>query len=447
MMDISFGTSGIRGVVGENITPELALALGRVIAKKRGSRVAVGRDTRPSGAVLERALIAGINFLGGSALRLGVVPTPTTAIATRAGASSGVMITASHNPPRYNGFKFYNRFGEEISRGEEREIENLLRADKSASAEPNGFGSSFSVGDAVEKHIELALSLTDRSLIEKKKPKIVVDCGNGAACSIAPSMLREAGCRVVGFNAEPSGAFSRNPEPNSESLEDACAVVRSSGADMGVGYDADGDRVVVIDERGEVLGLDEQLSLISGYMLGEKGGSIVSTVEASLAVKEAVEKNGGNFIITEVGSRNIAERIRGSGAIFGGEPCGEYIFPDEVLSPDGMLATLKFVELICREGKLGKLRKGIRKYPMRRAKFSCTDRSASMKGIRDRVIKEFKGDVSERDGVRIDFRDGWLLVRASGTEPVIRVTCEHKNGKELDKIFRRTEGIVRGGLA
>ncbi|MCX6775859.1 MAG: phosphoglucosamine mutase [Candidatus Micrarchaeota archaeon] len=446
MMDVSFGTSGIRGVVGENITPELALALGQVITKKRGSKVVIGRDTRPSGAVMESALIAGINFLGGSALRLGVVPTPTTAIATRARANSGIMITASHNPPQYNGFKFYNRLGEEISREEEREIENLLRAKKFASPELDGFGDSFSVADAVDKHIELAFSLTDRALIEKKKPKIVVDCGNGAACSIAPFMLREVGCRVVGFNAEPSGTFSRNLEPNSESLEDACAVVRSSGADMGIGYDADGDRVVVMDERGEVLGLDEQLSLISGYLLGEKGGSVVSTVEASLAVKEAVEKNGGNFIITEVGSRNVAERMRGSGAIFGGEPCGEYIFPEEVLSPDGMLATLKFVELMCREGKLGKLRKEIKKYPMRRAKFNCSNRSASMERIKGRITGEFKGDVNEKDGVRIDLRDGWLLVRASGTESAIRVTCEHKSERELEKIFRRAEGIVKEGL-
>jgi len=445
-MNVSFGTSGIRGVVNESITPEIALALGRIITKKRGNKVAIGRDTRASGAVLESALVAGINFLGGSALRLGIVPTPTTAIATRARANSGVMITASHNPPQYNGFKFYNRFGEEISREDEREIENLLRAGKFASSEPDGFGSSFPVADAVDKHAELALSLVDGALIKRKKPKIVVDCGNGAACSIAPFVLREAGCKVIGLNAEPSGSFSRNLEPSSESLEDACAVVRSSGADMGVGYDGDADRALIIDERGEVLGLDEQLSLISRYMLGGKTGTIVSTVEASLAVKEAVEKNGGNFIITEVGSRNVADRMRGSGAVFGGEPCGEYIFPEEILSPDGVLATLKFVEMLCSEGKLGKLRKGIKKYPMRRAKFSCTDKNASIERIRERIRGEFNGDVNEKDGIRVDSKGGWLLVRASGTESIIRITCEHKSERELEKIFRKAEAIVKEGV-
>jgi len=442
-MDASFGTSGIRGVINESITPELALALGRVITRKRGNKVAIGRDTRLSGAVLESALVAGISFLGGSALRLGVVTTPTTAIATRARANSGVMITASHNPPQYNGFKFYNRFGEEISREEEREIENLLRVGKSASEEPDGFGDSFPVADAVDKHMELALSLVDTSLIARKKPKIVVDCGNGAACSIAPSILSKAGCRVIGLNAEPSGSFSRSLEPNAESLENACAVVRSSGADMGVGYDGDADRAVIIDEKGGVLGLDEQLSLISTYLLGGKGGSVVSTVEASLAVKEAVEKNGGNFIITEVGSRNVADRMRGSGAVFGGEPCGEYIFPDEILSPDGILATLKFVELLCREGKIGKLRKSVRKYPMKRAKFNCTDKNASVERIKEEIRGAFKGDVNERDGIRVDFENGWLLVRASGTEPVVRLTCEHRSERELEKIFTKAGAIVK----
>jgi phosphoglucosamine mutase len=445
-MNISFGTSGIRGVVNEDITPELALILGQAVTKKKGTKVVVGRDTRTSGVVLEKALVAGINFLGGCALKLGIVSTPTTAIATKERADRGVMITASHNPPQYNGFKFYNRFGEEISREEEKELENVIGANRLSTQEAGGAGESYDVWDAVERHMELALGFTDTKVIERKKPKVVVDCGNGAACSIAPFLLREAGCRVIGVNAEPSGVFSRSLEPNSESLEDACSIVRSAGADMGVGYDGDGDRAVIIDERGEVLGLDEQLSILASYMLKGKGGSVVSTVEASLAVREAVERSGGKLIITEVGSRNVAERMRGGGAVFGGEPCGEYIFPEEVLSPDGMLATLKFVELICREGKLGKLRRSVRHYPIRRAKFSCADKRSAMERIKEMVVSEFKGDVDERDGVRVDFKGGWLLLRASGTEPLIRLTCEHRSEGELEKVFRRAERIVREGL-
>jgi len=444
-MDVSFGTSGIRGVVNEGITPELALVLGEVITKKRGMKVVVGRDTRTSGAVLEGALVSGISFLGGSALKLGIVSTPTTAIATRERGDSGVMITASHNPPQYNGFKFYNRFGEEIGRDEEREIENIVRARKMQRGEPGQAGESYDVHDAVERHINLALSLVDGRVIERKKPKVVVDCGNGAASSIAPFLLREAGCRVITVNSEPSGIFSRSLEPNSENLQDACSVVRSTGADIGVGYDGDGDRVLVIDERGEVLGLDEQLAMLSGY-IAKDGGTVVSTFEASLAVREAVEKKGGKLLITEVGSRNVADLIRANGAVFGGEPCGEYIFPEEVMSPDGMLASLKFVEFMCSEGRLSKLRKNVRKYPMKRMKFSCSDRKGSMERIKEKIEKEFRGEVNERDGVRVDFTGGWVLVRASGTEPVIRLTCEHRNAGELEKVFRRAENIVRGGL-
>jgi phosphoglucosamine mutase len=444
-MDISFGTSGIRGIVGESITPDLALLLGKVVVKRRGARIVVGRDTRISGVVLEEALVAGINSAGGCALRLGVVSTPTLAIATRERAERGVMITASHNPPQYNGFKFYNRFGEEIGREEEKGIENAMVANKFNSPEPDEACESYYVKDAVERHIEIALGLTDVKAIGKRRPKVVVDCGNGAACSIAPFLLREAGCRVISVNAEPSGAFSRSLEPNSESLEDACAIVRSTGADMGVGYDGDGDRAVIIDESGEVLELDEQLSLLSSYIVNN-GGTVVSTVEASLALEDAVGKKGGKLITTDVGSRNVAEAIRINGAVFGGEPCGEYIFPEEVMSPDGMLATLKFVELLCMEGKLGKLRKSVKKYPIMRAKFSFGEKRAAMERIKGMVMREFKGEVNESDGVRVDFKGGWLLIRASGTEPMIRLTCEHRNKSELEKVFSKAESVVREGL-
>jgi phosphomannomutase len=395
--------------------------------------------------VLEEALVAGINSLGGCALRVGVVSTPTLAIAARERADKGVMITASHNPPRYNGFKFYNRFGEEISREEEKCIENAIVANRPSPPELEGACESYDVEDAVERHMEIALGLTDVKAIERRKPKVVVDCGNGAACSIAPFLLREAGCHVISVNAEASGVFSRNLEPNSESLEDACAVVRSTGADMGVGYDGDGDRAVIIDESGEVLGLDEQLSLLSSHIVNN-GGTVVSTVEASLALKDAVEKKGGKLIITDVGSRNVAEAIRMNGAVFGGEPCGEYIFPEEVMSPDGMLATLRFVELLCTEGKLGKLRKSVKKYPIMRAKFSCGEKRAAMERIKGMVVREFRGEVNESDGVRVDFKGGWLLIRASGTEPMIRLTCEHRNKSELEKVFSKAESVVREGL-
>jgi len=441
-MGVSFGTSGIRGVVGKEITPELALRLGEIIGKKK-RKVVVGRDTRESGVALEAALVAGITFAGGTALKLGVVPTPTTAIATKQKGEAGVMITASHNPAEYNGFKVYNRFGEEISKEEEREIENIIEMAK-AQAEYGG-GSVYEVRDAVEKHIELALSLADVSLIQKRKPKVVVDCGNGATSSIAPFLLKEAGCRVISVNAEPSGVFSRALEPNSESLADASAVVKKSGAMLGVGYDGDGDRAVVIDETGAVLDLDEQLSLLLNYIVKE-GCTVVSTVEASLAVREAVERGGGKLVVTEVGSRNVAEMIRMTGAVFGGEPCGEYIFPEEINSPDGMMIALKFIELACREGKLSRLKGKVRKYPIRRMKFECSDKAGSMEVIKEKLIGEFEGKLNERDGVRIDFKDGWLLVRASGTEPVIRLTCEHKNKTELERMCKKAEQVVREGV-
>lgn len=436
-----FGTSGIRGVVGKDITPELAFKVGASISSP-GESVIVSRDTRKTGEMLSNALSSGIMFTGAHVIDMEIAPTPTLALATKKRKCSGVVVTASHNPPEYNGFKFFHN-GMELFGKREEQLASLIKGGKFRHAEWHSIGRYGKTGDGIREHIDLILSLVDLGAIKRKRPKVLVDCGNGAASVAMPYLLREAGCHVIGVNCEQSGIFNRPLEPNEENLKDTCSLVKSIGADIGIAHDGDGDRAIIIDEEGELLGLDRQLALMVENMTEKGKGDIVTTVEASLCVRETARRKKRGIIITPVGSKFVAYEVERRKAAFGGEPCGEYVFPKGVLSPDGLLSGLLFVELFCKKGSLNKLKKRIKTYPIKRAKFACGNKERAMERIKKELPALIRGEVSSADGLRIDFDDGWVLVRASGTEPFIRLTSENKSGKEGERISGIAEKIIR----
>ncbi len=438
-----FGTSGIRGVFGTDVTPELALKVGYALGSM-GPKLLVGRDTRASGTVLARALSAGALAAGADVIGLGIVSTPTLGHATAKFNCLGAMITASHNPPEYNGIKIFEK-GCEARIARENEIEKSVTAGKAPAIDWRKLGSPSTYEGAVRDHISLALAQVDIALISKKMPKVLVDCGNGAASVISPFALREAGCTVVGVNCEPSSNFARKLEPNAENLSDFSKMVKACGAQMGIAHDGDGDRAIILDEKGELLGLDTQLALMCESELalagGEKG-TVVTTVEASLAVREAIEKHGGKVEIVPVGSREVGEKVAEKHGIFGGEPCGEYIYPKASLLADGTLTALKFVELMCRKGSLGAQRLRVREYPIMRGKYPAKDKHGAMKRIAGEMAK-LKGKRNVADGVRVDFDNSWVLVRASGTEPIVRITCEARDDAACRELYAKAEAIVK----
>ncbi|RLG19813.1 phosphoglucosamine mutase [Candidatus Micrarchaeota archaeon] len=436
-----FGTSGIRGLFGSEVTLELATKVGLSIGHAGSKRVVVARDTRPSGIALEYALAAGAIAAGAEVISAGVVPTPTLGHATRKFDCIGAMITASHNPPEYNGIKIFEK-GTEACVRRERDVERHVLSGMDR-LKWNEMGSQVSYDSAVHDHIESVLRRIDRAKIEKKRPKVLVDAGNGAASTISPFALRMAGCQVIGVNCEPSGSFARGLEPNAENLKEFSKLVRACGADMGVAHDGDGDRAVVLDEKGQMLGLDVQLALMCEHELEWKNGTIVTTVEASLAVRQAIERHGGKVAIVPVGSRRVSERIaRTKGAVFGGEPCGEYVYPKAGLLADGILAGLKFANLFCEKGKLSSLRSTVKSYPIMRGKYRCKKKEATMRKVA-MDMSRLKGRVNTADGIRIDFENSWVLVRPSGTEPVIRLTCEAHEQKECKELYSKVESIIK----
>jgi len=434
-----FGTSGIRGIYGKEITESLAGKVSNIFADKD---IALGRDMRPSGVSLSDAVESGTLSRGKNIYQLGIVPTPTVALATQKHKCNGIMITASHNPPEYNGLKLIEK-GKEISKTREKEIERDYAIGKHFKSEEPG--SVFHDSMILDEHKELILSNVDCDAIAKRKPKAIVDC-NGAGSVITPYLLKDLGCDVVSLNAE-IGTFNRPSEPNDANLSMLKALVPKLGADFGLAHDGDGDRTVVVDEKGNILPFDAQLAMMMEHELKQsnnKSKNIISTMEASLSVRKAVEESGGKIIITPVGSTYVADALEAENALFGGEPCGEYIYKDGVHVPDGPMAAAKLVEIFAHNGKFSVQAKQFKTNPIARERFSSSKKYEVVESLRKEIRVE--GKRCEDDGIRIDEEDGWFLIRASGTEPIVRLTMEYESKAKLEKRKEEISKIIMGKI-
>ena len=415
-----FGTSGIRGVYGKEITEELARKIGNAFGN---GQLFLGRDLRTSSVSLAKAVAQGAQAAGCDVSDLGIVPTSTVAFAGK----RGIMVTASHNPPEYNGLKLMED-GKEIGK----KLEKQVVEDYKKPMKTGEQGTLTKDNEVLHRHRQMIID----SVSITKKPTIVVDC-NGAAASLTPFLLGDLGCRVISLNSS-LGCFNRPSEPNEENLRHLGRLVVEFGADFGVAHDGDGDRCVIVDDKGGMLPFDIQLAMMIEHELSKsKNRMIVSTVEASLAIRKVVEDNGGEIEITPVGSTYVGEMIRKKNALFGGEPCGEYIYNDGVHVPDAPMAVAKFVEIF-EKGKFSELRKKYSHGFMAREKFRAKDKAKTVEKVKKRISVE--GRIRDDDGIRVDEEDGWFLVRASGTEPVVRLTMEYETKEKLE---RRKKELVR----
>ena len=436
-----FGTSGIRGIYGKDVTCELARQVGNAAAKQcTQNKLIVSQDTRSTSPILTASLASGAMFGGVDVLDIGIAPTPLLAYVTYKNKCSGAMITASHNPPEYNGIKLFSN-GMEYKKAQEAKVVRLVAAGET--------GVSWDKTGKIKKenlsaeYISFLLFLVDSALIKKRKLRVLVDAGNAAAYSLAPAMFSAAGCEVISINCDQPGNFVRDLEPKKETLGRAAKLVVEKNCDFGIAFDGDGDRAIAIDEKGNVLPLDVQLSIFCSYFLSNtKNGKIITTVEASLCVRETVEKLGGHLLITPVGSQHVAEEVLKQNACFGGEPCGEYVFPSSIPCADGIFSALMVAQIYCKQGKLSDLASKVKTYSMERRKYKCDNKKKQQ--IMSALSKEFSFDatLSKIDGLRYDFSDGWLLIRPSGTEPAIRLTCEFREKEKLDAIVKKAEVAI-----
>jgi len=441
-----FGTSGVRGVVGDQLTPELALDLGLALATYLGGKgsVALGKDPRTSSDMIEGCLTSGLLSGGCDVMKLGIVPTPAVSFAVRRfRAKAGVMITASHNPPEYNGIKFWGSDGMAYTSEQEEAIERIYFSKQMKPTAWDRIGKVEAI-DVLPSYIDEIVGTVKL----KRSYKVVVDCGNGAGSLVTPHLLRKLGCKVVTLNSQLDGFFpGRKLEPSPENLGELCGVVKSIGADIGIAHDGDADRAAAVDELGRVAQPDKLLGLISAHQIRRKKEVVVTTVDASSVVDDCVIKRGGKVVRTPVGDVSVAAAIKKHKAVFGGEPSGAWIFPRVHLAPDGPLATTKILELIdSTDKKLSKLLDMLPEYPTVREKVACPNekKAGAMKKFEAHAKREFLGvkKILAIDGVRLEFESGWVLVRPSGTEPYIRVTVESKTPTQAKEIARKAVKIL-----
>ena len=439
-----FGTSGIRGLIGSEVTCELALNVGKSLAYYLGNEgtVVIGYDTRTTNQMLDQAICAGLLESGVDVIKIGMVPTPLVGYATeKLDADAGIMLTASHNPSQYNGIKLWNKNGMAYTQTQERKIEEIYANKDYISVSWDSIG-KLSVNEEIKgQYIDDLVDMVDI----KEGLKVVVDCASGAGSEISPLVFRKAGCEVTTLNSQPDGFFpGRNPEPNAENLQTLMKTVVAIGADLGIAHDGDADRMITVDEKGNISPFDSLLALISK----EFEGDIVTTVDAGLCMDESVK---GEVLRTPVGDVNVAEVIIEKNAAFGGEPSGTWLHPDFCMCPDGILSGLRMAEIVSREGKLSELLAQIPQYPNIREKITCSKEAKIkvMENMEDLLKDAFDDivEVNSLDGVRLTFADdSWVLVRPSGTEDYIRITLESRDAGRAEEIKEICVKIINENL-
>jgi phosphoglucosamine mutase len=415
-----FGTDGVRGVVGKEITPELVERLGRAATLWCGrGRIFVGRDTRASGPELEAALARGIASVGGNAVVAGVLPTPAVALLT---LDLGCVITASHNPPEYNGVKFFDRDGQKLSDTQEEEIEALL------DAPATGGGEIDEVGVATDSYLE---HVVERFGSDLKGLRIGVDCANGAYAGLAPQAFTQLGADVAAIGNEPDGS-NINVGCGATDLRALQRTVTEQGLDLGVAFDGDGDRMLAVDGNGDVVDGDQIVAVLA---LDRKVDMVAVTVMANMGLHRLMADNGIRVVTTDVGDRYVLEALRREGGILGGEQSGHLIWLDGHVTGDGLVAAL----LLCNalHGRpLAEVAAVMPRFPQAKENVSVTSRGQLNQAVEEEVAR-LNAELAGR---------GRVLVRPSGTEPVIRVLAEAETGQEAESLCGKISSLVRREL-
>lgn len=442
-----FGTDGVRGVANSELTPELAFKLGRyggyVLTKEHNERpkVLIGRDTRISGHMLEGALVAGLLSIGVEVMRLGVISTPGVAFLTKAlSAQAGVMISASHNPVEDNGIKFFGPDGFKLTDEQEEEIEKYLEMEQDELPRPVGkdLGVVNDYFEGGQKYIQYLKQTVDDDF---SGIHIALDCANGATSSLANYLFADLEADLSTMGASPDG-LNINDGVGSTHPDSLAKFVLEKGADVGLAFDGDGDRLIAVDENGEIVDGDQIMYICAKYMKQEgrlKQSTVVSTVMSNLGFYKALEVQEIKSIPTAVGDRYVVEEMKKNGYNLGGEQSGHIIFLDYNTTGDGMLTGLQLINILKQTKKpLSELAKEMKKYPQKLVNIRVTDKhhvtdNEKVKEVIEQVENEMAGN-------------GRVLVRPSGTEPLVRVMVEAATTEECDSYVNRIASVVRAEM-
>jgi phosphomannomutase/phosphoglucomutase len=439
-----FGTNGVRGIVGEDMTPALVMRIGMALASMRRGCIAVGRDTRTSGPALQSAVTAGILACGCDVVDVGVLPTPALQYLVGRHFDAGAMITASHNPPEYNGVKIIEPDGTEMGDDETIRLENLLFSDDFALESWKHVGKERSAADLISEYTDAIVAAFPRGI--GAGLTVIVDPGSGPAAQTTAAILTSMGCTVHTVNAQMDGRFpGRLPEPSPEGLRTLSQLVVELGADFGVAHDGDADRAVFIDEQGNFVDENSEFALIQGFVCRKKRGIVVTPVSTSRVVEDIGAETGCRIVYTPVGSIYVARTMRqleerGETVVFGGEGNGGLIFPQHQYCRDGGITAAAMVALLREAGApLSALVAALPAWHMIREKIHTEDPAGCIVRLRSAFRAE---DLDDTDGIRINRTETWALLRPSGTEPFMRLFVEGKEPAAAAAFAEEIRGVL-----
>ncbi|MEM2098857.1 MAG: phosphoglucosamine mutase [Candidatus Bathyarchaeia archaeon] len=435
-----FGTNGIRGIINKTLTPEMAIKIATAIGTYFGKQknLLIGYDARTSGPMLARAVTAGLTATGCNIHNAGMAPTPALQYAVKNHKLDGaVIITASHNPPEYNGIKAIWNDGIETSHEQELEIEKIYYQNTIALAEWDKIGTTRDLPNINLEYINAIKNHVNTAKIAAKRYHIVIDAANSVAALTAPQLLRELGCRVTTINANIDGTFpGRQPEPRPENLTELSKTVKAIGADLGVAFDGDADRSIFTDEKGEIYWGDKTFALIAKHFLQKNPHSkIVTPVSSSTLIKDIADAYGGEIVWTKVGSVTVSHKMKELNAKLGGEENGGVFYGPHQAVRDGAMTTALILDIMAEtEEKLSTLIAEQPQYFIEKGKIECPENKKEkvLEKLNTQVQSE---NVSTIDGLKIWFNDkSALLIRPSGTEPVYRLYAEAKSRERAIKL-------------
>jgi phosphoglucosamine mutase len=440
-----FGTSGIRGVVNQDLSPDfcrrVALAIGTTLSPS--STVCIATDTRISRDVIKEAVCAGLLSCSINVVDLGILPTPALALLTRElSCTAGIMVTASHNPPEFNGIKLFAENSVGYSQAQEAEIEKAYFEQKFRQGKKGTLEQAQDMKQRYLSFIKGKLSLPGFN----HHLKLVVDPGNGAASKFASDILVQMGLDVIPVNDEPDGLFpARSPEPKEDTLQSTANFLRQHNADLAICFDGDADRVVFCDKEG-FLGFNEPIAFISRLAVKKTGKKrIATTVETGTLLDLAVKDLGVEVVRGRVGDVAVAHLVQELDAALGVEQVGVYIFPEMGYYPDSIFASLFLLSQLSDAGEIRQFFERIPRLFFEKAKVPCPDelKESVMARVKEKVHLFASDKINTLDGLRLDFPDSWMLIRASGTEPAVRIISESTSQRQTDELISKGKELVQ----
>ncbi len=438
MSEPIISVSGLRGIVGESLTPEIAIRYACAFAQPlRGKTLVISRDGRETGPMLSAVLRGALSALGCHVIDADVAATPTTGVLVRElNAAGGIQISASHNPPPYNGLKLFSPEGRVIPELAGRAVIERYRNPSPVWAAYDALGQINTCEDSTHRHWELVLGTVDVERIRSRKFKVLLDSNHGSGSVLGKRLLETLGCTVIILGETPDGQFAHTPEPTAENLAGVLAAVTEHGCDVGFCQDPDADRLAMIDEAGRYIGEEYTLAICVEHRLRSRPGPVVTNCSTSRMTQDIAEKYGVPFFRSAVGEANVVDRMLAEGAVIGGEGSGGAIDPRVGLVRDSFVGMAQTLDAMAsRNRTLAQLADELPRYEIEKTKLTLP--REKMAGAFDAVEKHFSEAQADRlDGLRLDWADKWLLVRASNTEPIVRAVAEAPTQDEAMRLCR-----------